>query len=133
MPKLKQIVVIHTTVNDEPADSDAEFTLEVAKSGPNFTMDFPNKPGQRQMGRTDLYQFDVSTKDVDSDDENLSIRMRIDDDNGWLPQSIFVMGETSDGRGILLGYHRQWPGDGWFDRRGGVSFPGAREKHVISS
>jgi hypothetical protein len=129
MPKLKKIVVIHTTVNDPPADSDAEFTLEIARSGSGFSRRFPNKPNQRQLGRTDLYQFDVSDKDVDSGDEHLRISMKINEDNGWLPQSIFVLGETLDGQGIILGYHRQWPGDGWF---GGL-FPGHREKHLISS
>jgi hypothetical protein len=54
----------------------------------------------------------VSDKDVDSGDENLRISMRITEDNGWLPQSIFVLGETLDGQALFSGIIANGPATG---------------------
>jgi hypothetical protein len=36
--------------------------------------------------------------------------------DGWLPQNLFLLGETTGGNAIVLGYFPNWPADKWFDR-----------------
>lgn len=152
MPKLKTIVVGHTTSNEAGANSPEDFTLEfVKKSGtsekkPLFRqhlLKHPSPTGQqreRDPGQLDLYRFDVSDDRINSDDPGFRIVMRINGSDAWLPQSIFVLGHTETGGIVLLGYHPQWGSDTskdsvksqWFDREG-ADEPVGPEWHVISS
>lgn len=156
MPKLTTIVVGHTTSNEDAANSPSDFTLEfVKKSGTqpkkfsfreNLLVHSPQSDGQeekpeREKGQLDLYRFDVSDAKVNSDDPGFRIVMRIKTSDGWLPQSIFVLGQTETGGIILLGYHPQWGSDTsqapratsrWFDKEGAPPIAGP-EAHVISS
>jgi hypothetical protein len=116
MPKLKTIVVIHTTSTKENANSAADFSLEIGRPGQDVTVPFPRNPNQRQRGKLDVYQIDVSQHDVDSTGPGFSLIMTIRSDDGWLPLSIYVLGHTEAGDLELLGDHAFWDQeDGWFD------------------
>jgi hypothetical protein len=131
MPQLNKITVIHTTANENDADTDADFQLQIAKPGGDVLRTFPGLPhDEREKGRTDQYEFDVSGDNVNSDDPSFALVMRIiNSDDGWLPKSIFAFGETTDGNTVVLGSHPQWDG-GWFDRGDDAAGP---EEHVISN
>ena len=131
MPQLNKIIVIHTTADESDAGTDADFALEITKPGTDVRKEFPDLPyDERERGRTDIYEFDVSGDGVNSDDPVFSITMRMtSSEDGWLPQSIFVLGETTTGSTITLGAHPQW-GGGWFDRGSDAAGP---EAHVIST
>jgi hypothetical protein len=118
MPKLKNILVIHTTSNEPDASTNAEFTLEIVKSsGTPVSKEFSKKdllhPDKltRQPGELDLFHFDVSTSNINSDESGFRIAMKIKTGNAWLPRSIFVLGHTDTGDIILLGYHPRWGSD----------------------
>jgi hypothetical protein len=133
MAKLNTITVIHTTADQSGADTDAEFELELRNPGPldDVKVPFINDPGrnERKRGQTDVYQFDVSLKTVEWEKPDFSIFMRAKNPgDDWLPQSIFVLGQGSDGRMILLGNHPQWQ-KGKF---GGTN-PTGPDAHEISS
>jgi hypothetical protein len=113
MPKLKSILVVHTTSTEDKANSAADFSLEISRPGPDVTLPFPKNPGQRQQGKLDVYQFNVAQHNVDSDAAGLSLIMTIKSSDGWLPTSIVVLGQTEDGELTLLGNHPFW--DRWFD------------------
>jgi hypothetical protein len=117
MPLLSTIRVIHTTSNVDDAGTDADFQLQVERNGGDVLREFPDLPhDERERGRTDHYEFDVSGEGVNSDDPSFAITMRmISSEDGWLPQSIFVSGDTFDGNTVLLGSHPQWD-RGWFDK-----------------
>lgn len=167
MPKLNTIVVGHTTANVDQANSTADFTLEIVKkSGRPIKKEFrknlvkhspqndqeeeqendqeeeqQEEQREREKRQLDLYRFDVSRDNVNSDDPGFRIRMRINSTDGWLPQSIFVLGHTETGGIVLLGYHPQWGSDTsqspretskWFDKEGAAPIAGP-EAHVISS
>src|SRR5829696_806334 len=151
MPKLKNILVAHTTHSkEEDARSTADFTLEIAKgSGTPVSKTFPkdknclhrNEPA-RQPGQLDLYQFDVSADNVNSDEPGFRITMKIQSGDPWLPQSIFILGHTDIGQIVLLGYHPQWGSDTrrtpiettmWFDKKVGTSDLVGLDTRVISS
>jgi hypothetical protein len=121
MPQLNRIFVIHTTADEEDADSDADFQLQIARSvPPDVLRTFEDLDhDDRERGRTDQYEFDVSGDNVNTDDPALAkgggiIMRMINSDDGWLPKSIFVLGETIDGKTVVLGSHPQWDG-GFFD------------------
>ncbi|GAA2687324.1 hypothetical protein [Actinoplanes palleronii] len=130
MPLLSGITVIHTTKDESDAGTDADFVLEIERPGDHVELDFPNLPhNERERGRTDQYQFDVSKENLDSDDPFFKIRMRlIGSEDGWLPQSIFVFGQTVGGTTVVLGAHPEWS-DGWFDKGSDAAGP---DVHTIS-
>jgi hypothetical protein len=131
MPKLKTVLVIHTTSDDDDrAGSAADFSLEISRPGADVTLPFEKKPGQRQRGKLDVYRFDVSQQNVDSDAPGFSLIMTIRSDDGWLPKSIFVLGHTVHDELTLLGDHPFW--DRWFDR-GPDAEEGSQPAHEISS
>jgi hypothetical protein len=125
MPKLNKIVVIHTTAkNPANAASTAKFTLEIEKALPDrevtkrFENRCPSQMKERDPGVLDIYQFDVSRDNVDSDAEGFGINMSINSSgspgDGWLPRSILVLGQATTGELIPLGDNYEW-GDRWFD------------------
>jgi hypothetical protein len=130
MPRLNTITVIHTTKNESDAGTDADFVLEIVKQGQDVLKEFPDLPhDERERGRTDQYDFDVSGDDVDSSDPFFSISMRlVNSEDGWLPKSVFVFGQTVNGDNVVLGSHPEW-NDGWFDRGSDAAGP---EVHTIS-
>ena len=85
MPKLKRILVVHTTANEENANSGADFSLERSRPGPDVTIPFPKNQNQRQQGKLDFYPFNVSRHNVNSDAPGLSLIMTINSEDGWLP------------------------------------------------
>jgi hypothetical protein len=132
MPKLKRIVVTHTTANEAKAGSNAQFTLVIQKPPPaqDFTMKFPDHPGknEREPGKMDVYEFDVERQNINTDDAGFDILMSVNTGNPgdeWLPAAIVVLGQTSDDEIIHLGDHNQWTGE-WFDKKIG------RPTHQIS-
>lgn len=131
MPKLDSVTVIHTTAREDDADSKASFELEVARPQANFRDDFPPHMGNREKGRTAVYTFNVRGKNIDSDYDEFEVIMRMVDPSidGWLPLSIYVIGQTSTGETILLGDHPEW--SEWFDR-GDHAVSGSSDEHTIS-
>ena len=128
MPRLKEIVVVHTTSRHQDAASGADFTLEIGMGGSDVTVDFPTNPDQRRRGKLDLYRIDVSNHDVDADAPGFHLLMTIQNSDAWLPVSMFVLGLTTDDELRLLGNRPNWD-QGWFDR--GVD-PAGPPAHVIS-
>ena len=109
------ILVVHTTANAENANSAADFSLEISRPGPDVTIPFPKNQNQRQQGKLDVYPFNVSQHNVDSDAPGLSLIMTIKSEDGWLPSSIVVLGQAEDDSLTILGNHPFWDGQ-WFDR-----------------
>jgi hypothetical protein len=131
MPKLDRIVVIHTTAKTPGnAASTAKFKLEIEKASPaqdiikQFENRCPNPRKERDLGALDIYQFDVSRDNVDSDAEGFGINMSIDSKDGWLPLSILVLGQASTGELVSLGESYEW-GLRWFDTGPGPAGPAA--------
>ncbi|WP_330256256.1 hypothetical protein OG874_17855 [Nocardia sp. NBC_00565] len=118
MVQVNTIFVVHTTKNETNAGSDANFELEIERQGGGGVLElsFPDlKHDDRAQGRTDSYRFDVSKQRIDS--TNLIVNMQmLDTNDGWLPESIFVIGITSTAAHVLLGSHPNWPSTRWFDR-----------------
>jgi hypothetical protein len=132
MPKLDTVTVLHTTARDDNAGSTANFELEIERPGSPFRKDFPAPMDNRQPGRSWAYTFDVRGQRIDSDHDEFVVIMRmVDSTDGWLPLSIYVIGQTSTGETILLGDHPAWSPDDWFDR-GPHPTPAGPEQHIIS-
>lgn len=131
MATLRRIFVFHKTSRATDAQTDASFQLIASTPGVNFIAPFPNLPhDEREKGRTDQYTFDVSGNRTPVDSDNTEITMEMtSSSNGWLPESIWVLGETTSGRRLILGQHPNWRG-GWFDRGNDAAGP---DKHVISN
>jgi hypothetical protein len=65
---------------------------------------------------------------MDTKDPNFEIKMKImNSDDGWKPESIWVLGETLENQILVLGAHPKWEGK-IFD-----SEPESLQEHVISS
>jgi hypothetical protein len=130
MPELNAIRVIHTTADESTAETDADFQLQIFRTGEDILLDFPELPhDERERGRTDRYRFDVSGMGVDSSDPSFGLVMRmVTTTDGWLPASIEVLGETTTGQTVVLGSHDPWT-DGAFDRQN----PDASDTHLISN
>lgn len=131
MPKLKTIVVVHTTADEPNADSNAEFELEIGRPGPDLVKRFPNDPNvdEREKGKMDIYKIDVSRDNVNTEDAGFNLVMKIKSSDAWLPASILAFGESKDHELIVLGDHQVWE-EGWFDKGAGSVGP---EAHTISS
>jgi hypothetical protein len=114
MADLNRIFVMHTTADVGDANSDGNFELVVSRpAGDLFLLLDTADHDDRERGRTDEYVFDVSGEGVTSESV-LSIRMTATDD-GWLPKSIWAIGETVSGSFEVLAAHPVW-GNRWFDR-----------------
>jgi hypothetical protein len=128
MPKLDTVTVIHTTARHPDAKSNADFEIEIGRQGSNFRKDFPPHMGNRELGMTAVYLFDVRRERIDSDHPEFEVIMRmVESPDGWLPLSIYVIGQASTGETILLGDHPAW--SEWFDRG---EDPAGPEEHTIS-
>lgn len=121
MAHLQTIWVIHTTSRREDAGTDDSFFLELPLKGKagdspiGQRIPFPNLPhDEREAGRTDEYRFDVRQFRYELAEVRGQIRLVTRGDDGWLPQSIWVIGQTADGRFHLLAAKPGWPSNGWF-------------------
>jgi hypothetical protein len=117
MADLNRIFVIHTTANDDDANSDANFELVVTRpvGEPVFMiLDTPNHD-DRERGQTDQYVLDVSSVDPRVTTESTLLVRMVSDDDGWLPKSMWAIGETTSGSFEVLAAHPEW-GNRWFDR-----------------
>jgi hypothetical protein len=141
MAELSRIFIIHTTSNESNAQTDADFALLASTAGIDFVQLFPDLPhDEREQGRTDEYEFDVSgaagmpgVEPIDSDNTRLMIIMT-STTNGWLPSSIWAIGETVAGEYVVLANEPDWeerprPEEKWFDRGDGAVGP---DRHLIS-
>ncbi|MDT5124788.1 MAG: hypothetical protein QOH54_432 [Mycobacterium sp.] len=117
MAQVNTIFVVHTTKNAANAGTDASFELEIQRFGAGVVdLRFPDLPhNERERGRTDSYRFDVSRYRIDTGNLRIYMQM-LDTNDGWLPESLFVIGITATGGHLLLGSHPFWPSDDWFDR-----------------
>jgi PLAT/LH2 domain len=127
MADLNRIFVIHTTADEDDANSDGNFELVVSRpNGDLFLfLDTPDYD-DRERGDTDQYEFDVSNEGVTTDSV-LSIRMTSTDD-GWLLKSVWAIGQTVAGSFEVLAAHPVWE-NGWFDR----GDPATPDTHQISN
>ncbi len=53
----------------------------------------------------------------------------INSEDGWLPKTMWVIGETTENKFVLLGAHPEWQ-KGWFDSGSGAAGP---DNHEINS
>ena len=131
MADLKNIYILHTTSTKDDANTDADFELIAALPGRDYREAFTEWPAnghnEREKGRTDEYRFNVSGRGVKTNSE-LNIRMTSTND-GWLPESMWVIGETTSGKFEVLGHHPKW-NKGWFDRGSGSV---GQESHKINN
>ncbi len=133
MAKLKRISVLHTTSKEDNAGTDAGFLLIVKSGASEVAKDFPDLSGDdRKKGQHDEYEIDVAGDNLDSDDID-EIKMRIapglQSSDGWLPESIWVLGETESNAWVVLGAHPKWNG-GWFDSGDNAAGP---NEHRLSN
>jgi hypothetical protein len=91
---LNTIFVIHTTKNVANAGTDASFELQIERFGaPTVKLRFPDLPhNERERGRTDSYRFEVSRRRIGSDQSFEIFMQMLDTNDGWLPESLFVIG-----------------------------------------
>ncbi|WP_179475801.1 hypothetical protein [Mycolicibacterium vinylchloridicum] len=130
MAKINKLFVVHTTKNIANAGTDADFQLYIHRFGAKpLALIFPDLPyNERERGRTDFYRFNVSRKSIYTE-RSLRIYMTmLNSSDGWLPESIFLIGETSTGESVVLGSHPDWPSDLWFD----TNEPGSQAGHLIA-
>ncbi|MEU6191281.1 hypothetical protein [Nocardia sp. NPDC047038] len=131
MAILRTVYVIHTTRDEEDANTEAEFQLHIVVPGSELgsvQLDFPDVAGnERERGRTDRYRFHVNGLGVDSE-HRMYMRM-VTTDDGWHPESIWVIGVTTDGKSHLLSSHENWLP--WFDRPGRTTSPMGPAMHRI--
>jgi len=125
MAMLNTIFVVHTTKNVPNAGTNADFALEIERvTGVDgrgrpvvnrIPLPFPDLPhDERERGRTDSYRFPVSRHRIGSD-RSFEIYMHmLNTEDGWLPESIFVIGIGPGFGHVVLGSHQSW--SGWFDR-----------------
>ena len=119
MADLKTIYILHTTNTKKYSGTDADFQLIGVLPGKDFERPFkewPSGHNEREKGRTDEYRFDVSNSGLTTDSP-LNIKMTSTSD-GWLPLSMWAIGETTDNEFVVLGHHPEWS-QGWFDRGSG--------------
>jgi hypothetical protein len=129
MPLITGLTVINTTADEDDADTDADFQLQIARLGQDLVLNEPDLPhDERERGRTDQYFYDLSGQGVNSDAAGFQVTMRILSSDGWLPSSIFVVGHTPNAGSVVLGSHPTWT-DGWFDSG---DDPAGPAEHVIS-
>lgn len=117
MAKLKELFVVHTTKNVADANTDADFALDIEMFGIEpVRLPFPDLPyNERERGRTDFYRFDVSRKGLYTE-RSLRIRMTmLNSTDGWLPESLFLIGNTELGESLVLAAYPDWPDNEWFD------------------
>ncbi|WP_280249221.1 hypothetical protein [Nocardia abscessus] len=141
MPIIHTIIVVHTTSTITDANSDAPFSLNIYRQRPPpqddkllMNPNFPSLPhNEREKGLTDCYSFDFTDDPINwiSQTENLVTMRMIGSNDGWLPQSIFVIGIQPDRNAIVLGSHPAWPSTNWFDR-GRDPIRGSRPEYGIS-
>jgi hypothetical protein len=136
MTLISDVFVIHTTSGRKDAGTDAGFELIVrGPGGFEARAAFEDlKHDEREKGRTDMYRFVFDEAfNWDPPRWTVSIRMTSTRD-GWLPSTIFVLGKVASdipAEWVVMGAHRPWPNDKWFDR----AAPGTTDdhpEHVIS-
>ena len=119
MPQLRKMILLHTTSFREDAETVADFVLEIQKLPSPVIKELDLPTEERKRGETDVSVIDVSGDDINTDDANFGVRMRMTSTTDeWLPQSLFLLGETTGGDTIVLGAHPNWPTNRWFDRGG---------------
>lgn len=134
---LDTIIVVHTTKNVPDAGTNADFALEIERvSGVDgrgqllvdrITLPFPDLPhDERERGRTDSYEFEVSGRGLGRDRPADIYMHMLNTEDGWLPESLFLIGIGSGFGHAVLGSHPSW-NDGWFDRND----PDALSRHRI--
>jgi hypothetical protein len=127
MADVQKIFILHTTADEKDAESDAEFQLIIEKPTLDLTMDFPTfDHDERERGRTDEYVFDVSGEGVTTESK-IRIKMTTTED-GWLPKTMWAIGQTREGTFELLAAHSEWA-EGWFDRGDDAAGP---DSHPIN-
>jgi hypothetical protein len=118
MAIIDTLFVVHTTRNVANAGTDAAFELAITGVQMHpVKRPFPDLPhNERERGRTDSYHFDLTGENVDTA-RGLRFYMRMlgNSGDGWLPRSIFVIGAGPRIAPMVIGWHPDWPRNGWFD------------------
>jgi hypothetical protein len=123
MADITTVFIFHTTASSEDAESDAGFELILERQGGDLRLAFPDLPhDDRERGRTDEHTFDVSGEGITTETK-LSIRMTSSTD-GWLPKSIWAIGQTTEGTFEVLAANPEWS-------KGAFDLPGLAE-HAIN-
>ena len=121
MARLDYLWVIHMTSKAANAGTDDAFELQilsVLQGTVVAQLPFPELPhDERERDRTDEYRFDVRDLDIDMfglNEDNFCIRILGSD--MWLPHTIWIIGQDTEGRRQLLAGWPEWPDDLWFSR-----------------
>jgi hypothetical protein len=130
MATLRYLWVIHTTSTQENADTDAKFRLGLRASpfpipeGTTLSLPFPDLPSsdEKERGVTEQYMFDLRPHELKInmallDPEDVTIT--IEEDDAWLPASIWVIGEDVHSTRRLIAGVPNWPTSvnrGWFSK-----------------
>jgi len=117
---LRTLWVTVQTSNERDAGTDDDFKLLIQK---RFTL--PSYPvielnpadlrwDENEDGRTELYRLDVRQQELTVRDVTAqSTCIEILGGDGWLLQSLWIVGETTSGEPVLLVAQPRWPTDGW--------------------
>ncbi len=132
MPRLQFLWVIHTTSNEQNANTNEIFRVIIRDpfNQRETVLPFPSLPhNERERGRTDEYLFNleeqgfIEMEALNADD----IGMEILGGNAWLPRSIWVIGQDIQGGRRLLVAQPTWPPENWFSTEtsdvGGLAQP----------
>jgi hypothetical protein len=108
---LETIWVIHTTSPEDNTGTDDDFELIIQSEGQMATFRFPDLDyDDRTSGQADQYSFDLSNFQFhDNQIGPGDIRLRTLGSEYWVMQSIFVIGENSNGEFKLLVARPNWP------------------------
>lgn len=124
------VYVVHTTSTQSGSDTDDSFVLLVPATGKVdpvdgvFRLPFPKQPhDNREQGRTDYYEFDISGRGVDHREARGKFAIETKGKDGWRPSSIWITGRLRDGRYRLLGAAPRWPASQVFSRQSGEGRP----------
>ncbi|HEX3047249.1 MAG TPA: carbohydrate binding domain-containing protein [Bacillota bacterium] len=106
---LKKTYLIHQTAISYygPANTDSYFRFILKGYSADLNNVYPYF--ERDFGITDNYSFTVQSYNLDSATLNFGdIRFQTKGNNAWLPESIWVIGETTSGQYALLAGTPNW-------------------------
>ncbi len=111
---VKRIFLIHKTSDRTDAGTDADVKLYID----DVSFDVYDIPDwdERETGDTDMYPININDTKVDT---RLIRKVELEvtgngADDAWLPDSIWLIGETVENEYILIAGENAWPENAWF-------------------
>ncbi len=114
MSQLSKIHLIHTTAGSSYSDTDGSISFRISVGGNTHTFPANDLPhDEREKRKTDHYKFDVLSLNID-DGASINYDLKTTSRDGWLPRSVYVIGQNVDGQCKLLAAKPSW--SGWLDK-----------------